>query len=143
MVGTEGRILVTTANGPFAGSRHLTMDDSLNGGAYSQNEAWLRVDLSSQSQVALSFRWKDFSDETHAQDGIYFSDNDGASFVKVHDLNGGSVANNTWQLVNLDVDQLASGAGLSLNGSFVIKFQQYDNYGIATDGMAFDEISVD
>ena len=32
--------------------------------------------------------------------------------------------------------------GLSLTNQFVVKFQQYDNYGITTDGMAFDDISV-
>lgn len=138
----EGRIQITTANGPFAGAFHLTMDDSVNGSAYAQNEAWLKVNLSTQSQVSLNFRWKDFSDETHAQDGIYFSSNGGVSFTKVHDLNGGSVPNNSWQNVTLDVDALAGGAGLSLTSNFVIKFQQYDNYGISTDGMAFDAITV-
>ena len=142
VVGTEGRIQVTSANGPFAGSQHLVMDDSVNGGAYSQNEAWLRLDLGGVSQASLSFRWKDFSDETHSQDGVYFSDDDGASFVKVYNLNGGSIANNTWQLVNLDIDALAASNGLSLNGTFVVKFQQYDNYAATTDGMAFDAISV-
>ncbi|MEQ8766004.1 MAG: S8 family serine peptidase [Planctomycetota bacterium] len=140
--GTEGRILVTSSNAPFAGSFHLTMDDSVNGGAYSQNEAWLLADFSGTPQASLSFRWKDFAEETHSQDGIYFSDNDGATFVKVHNLNGGSTPDNSWQLVTLDIDALAASAGLSLNGSFVIKFQQYDNYAISTDGMAFDEISI-
>ena len=142
VVGTEGRILVTTANGPYAGSRHLTLDDHTNGGSYSQNEAWLHLDLSAASEVDLSFRWKEFGDETHSQDGIYFSENGGASFAKVHNLNGGSTTNNSWQLVDLDLDALASGAGLSLSSTFVVKFQQYDNYGITTDGFAFDEISV-
>ncbi len=141
-LGAEGRIQVTSANGPYAGSQHLTMDDTLNGGAYSQNEAWLRLDLSGETEVDLSFRWKEFGDETHTQDGIYFSSNGGSSFTKVHDLNGQSFTNNTWQLVSLDLDALASGAGLSLTSTFVVKFQQYDNYAIATDGFAFDEISV-
>jgi len=44
--------------------------------------------------------------------------------------------------VSLDLDSLAAGAGLALNGSFVVKFQQYDNYAITTDGMAFDEVSI-
>jgi subtilisin family serine protease len=140
--GTEGRILVTTANGPFAGARHLTMDDSVNGSAYSQNEAWLHLDLSGETQVDLDLRWKEFGDETHSQDGIYFSNNGGSSFVKVHDLNGGSVTNNTWQAVALDLDALAAGAGLALNATFVVKFQQYDNYGITTDGFAFDDVAV-
>ncbi|MEM9378385.1 MAG: S8 family serine peptidase [Planctomycetota bacterium] len=140
--GTEGRVQVTTANGPYAGSRHLTMDDTTNGGAYSLNEAWLRLDLAGESQVALSFRWKEFGDETHAQDGVYFSSNGGTSFSKVHDLNGGSTTNNAWQLVSLDLDALAAGAGLALTSDFVVKFQQYDNYAIATDGFAFDDVDV-
>ena len=143
VLGAEGRILVTTANGPYAGSRHLTLDDSLDGGAYSQNEARLHLDLSGLSQVDLTFAWKEFGDETHAQDGVYFSDNGGASFVKVHDLNGGSTTNNVWQVIPLDLDALAAGAGLSLSSTFVIEFQQYDNYAIATDGFAFDAITVE
>ena len=43
---------------------------------------------------------------------------------------------------HLDVDALAASAGLSLTANFVVKFQQYDNYAIATDGFAFDDISV-
>jgi len=138
----EGRIQVTTANGPYSGARHLTLDDSVNGSLYAQNEAWLHLDLSGESQVDLSFRWKEFGDETHAQDGVFFSSNGGASFVKVANLDGGSTTNNAWQLVSLDLDALASGAGLTLTSTFVVKFQQYDNYAIATDGFAFDEVSV-
>jgi len=37
---------------------------------------------------------------------------------------------------------LASSNGLNLTATFVVKFQQYDNYAIATDGFAFDDISV-
>jgi len=140
--GTEGRVQVTSANTPYSGSFHLTMDDDTNGGAYSQNEAWLLTDLSGVSQATFSFQWKEFGDETHTQDGVYFSDNDGASFVKVHNLNGGSTPNNTWQSVVLDVDALASGAGLSLSSTFVIKIQQYDNYAIATDGFAIDAVTL-
>jgi subtilisin family serine protease len=139
----EGRILITTANGPSVGSWHMTMDDSVNGSAYARNEAWLLCDFSTTSQVTLSFRWKDFSDETHSQDGIYISDDNGASFVKIYNLNGGSISNNTWQSVALDIDAAAAASGLALNGAFVIKFQQYDNYSAQTDGMAFDQIAID
>jgi PKD repeat protein len=139
---SEGRILITTANGPHSGSYHMTMDDNTSGGQYAQNEAWLRVNLAGQGQVDLEFWWKEFGDETHSQDGVYFSNNGGASFAKVQDLNGGSYSNNTWYNFGLDLDQLAASAGLSLTSTFVIKFQQYDNYPISTDGFAFDDISV-
>lgn len=138
----EGRILVTTSNTPHSGSYHLTMDDSLNGGLYAQNEAWLHLNLAGEAQVDLDFWWKDFADESHAQDGVYFSDNGGASFSKVVDLPGASYANNVWNNFQVDLDAAAAGAGLSLSSTFVVKFQQYDNYGIATDGVAWDDISV-
>ncbi len=135
---SEGRIQITSSNSP-RGSYHLTMDDNTNGGDYAQNEAWLKVDLAGKSDVELTFWWKEFSDEDHTQDGVFFSDNGGSSFSKVYNLTGGST---TYQEIVLDLDQLASGAGLSLTSTFVIKFQQYDNYSITTDGMAFDDISV-
>lgn len=136
-----GRIQVSSANTPHGGSYHLTMDSNVNGN-YVTNESWLHLDLSGESQVDLEFWWKEFGDETHSQDGVYFSDNGGASFVKVQDLNGQSYTNNTWQQFSLDVDALASSNGLSLSSTFVVKFQQYDNYGITTDGHAIDDISV-
>ncbi len=137
----NGRVRILSSNGPHAGSYHMTMDDSTSGG-FSRNEAWLHVNLSAETSVNLEFWWKEFSDETHSQDGIYFSDNGGTSFVKVKDLNGGSVADRTWQRITLDVDQLASNAGLTLSSTFVIKFQQYDNYPMTSDGFAFDEIAL-
>jgi PKD repeat protein len=137
----NGQIRLLTSNTPHSGSYHMVMDCTVNG-TYSQNEAWLHLDLAGQGDVDLDFWWKDFSDETHTQDGVYFSDNGGASFVKVQDLPGASYTNNTWYSFNLDVDALASANGLSMSSTFVIKFQQYDNYMITTDGHAFDDISV-
>jgi PKD repeat protein len=136
-----GRIRLLTTNTPHSGSYHMVMDVTANG-TYSQNEAWLHVNLAGQGDVDLEFWWKDFSDETHSQDGVYFSDNGGSSFVKVQDLNGASYTNNVWNNFQLDVDQLAAANGLNLTGTFVIKFQQYDNYMITTDGHAYDDISV-
>ncbi len=136
-----GRIQITTGNTPHSGSYHLTMDCSSNG-TYSTNEAWLHLNLTGEGQVDLAYWWKDFSDETHSGDGVYFSDNNGDSFVKVQDLNGASYTNNSWRQWELDVDALASANGLSLSSTFIIKFQQYDNYMATTDGMAFDDISV-
>lgn len=136
-----GRVKVTSSNLPHTGSYHLTMDVTTNSN-YCLNEAWLHVDLSGKTAVNLNFWWKDFGDETHAEDGIYFSDNSGGSFIKIQDLNGSNYSDGTWTLFNLNVDQLVSSNGLSLNSTFVIKFQQYDNYSITTDGFAFDDISV-
>ncbi len=132
-----GRLQVTSSNSP-RGSYHLTSDVKTNGN-YSTNEAWLKVDLSGQDQVDLSFYWKEFSDEDNTEDGVYISDNGGSSFTKVYNLIGG---NSTYQKIDIDIDEAASANGLNLTATFVIKFQHRDNYSITTDGMAFDDISV-
>ncbi|MFT5292182.1 MAG: hypothetical protein ACI8QS_002519 [Planctomycetota bacterium] len=83
----------------------------------------MHLDLSGETQVDLDLQWKEFGDESQAQDGVYFSDDDGASFTKVYDLDGGSTANSAWQTINLDLDSLAAGAGVFLTDTFVVKFQ--------------------
>jgi hypothetical protein len=133
-----GRIRVTTSYSPHSGSYHLIMDVS-SGGNFNTNEALLHLDLQGETNVDLEFWWKEFGDETHGADGVYFSDNGGETFSKVHNLYGN---NGTWQKVTLDVDQLSSTHNLSLTDKFVIKFQQYDNDPIPSDGFAFDDISV-
>jgi subtilisin family serine protease len=137
----DGRVRLLTTNTPHSGTYHMVMDDATSG-TYNQTEARMGLNLAGQTQVALTFWWKDFGDETHTQDGVYFSNNGGASYVKVYNLNGGSFSDNTWRLQTLDLDALAATAGLSLTGTFVVKFQQYDDYPITTDGFGIDDISV-
>ena len=134
-----GRVRYTTSYGPYTGSRHIVMDSRQNG-RYATNQADLRVNLAGCSNVNLYFRWKEFNDENHSQDGVYFSDNGGQSFVKIFDLTGG--ANNTWNSVNIDLDQAVSSKGRSLTSKCIIRFQQYDNYGASTDGIAIDYVRV-
>ena len=135
---SSGRIQVTSSNSPYDGSKQLTMDVSTNG-TYSTNEAWLKLDLSGVTQCYMTLYTKSFSEDTHTSDGFYFSNNGGTSFTKVSSY---STSSTKWTLVKLDIDQLASSAGLSLSSTFVIKFQQYDNYGISSDGMGYDKINV-
>ena len=140
MSDNNGQILVSGANTPN-GSFHLAMDANPTG-TFSQNEAWLHLDLSGQTQVDLSFEWKDFGDENHTQDGIFFSDDGGSGFTQVLTFVPESETDEVYQTINMDVDALASGAGLTLNSTFVIKFQQYDNWSLTNDGFTFDDISV-
>lgn len=136
---TNGRVQITDQNTPHSGTYHATMDVITNG-TYATNESVLWLDLSAETDVTLNFWWKEFNDETHTQDGVFFSDDGGATFVKVFDLTNG--VSNTWNEVTLDVDALAAANMLSLSGTFQIKFQQYDNFAITTDGIAIDDIEV-
>ncbi|MEO1527079.1 MAG: endonuclease/exonuclease/phosphatase family protein [Planctomycetota bacterium] len=137
----NGLLTVDTTNGPNSGSYHLLMATQVNN-SYVLNQADLRINLANQNQATLDFFWKEFGDEYQAQDGIYLSDDGGQSFAKVFDLNGSATTNNTWQQISLDLDALAAQNGLTLSGQFVVRFQQYDNYVLGTDGFAIDDISV-
>lgn len=146
----SGRILVTVANGPHGGRYHVTMDSSRNG-MYSLNELILTVDLSGKSGVVLSFYHKEFGDEDHFLpavfsrsangDGVAISA-DGVAWFKVQGLTSAEGATGAWKKYEVDLDAAAADAGISYNGSFKIKFQQYDNYPIPSDGFALDDITV-
>lgn len=137
-----GRIRIDSVCDARYGNASLLMDQNLNG-TYALNEARLRVNLRDKSNVKFSFWWREYGDESNAEDGVFFSDNGGASFVKVAELKGSF---EPWTHYLLDVDFLASLNGLSLTESFVIKFQQYDNWGMICsnptggDGFAFDNV---
>ena len=62
--------------------------------------------------------------------------------IEIFDLEGQLSINNTWSEVSIDIAWFAFEHGLDLTDTFVVKFQQYDNYPIPTDGFAFDDISV-
>ena len=128
--------------GEYVGFQERFLKFSSVTNSFSTNEASLRCDFSDSSQATLNFRWKDFSDETQSLDGVYFSDDDGSSFVKVYDFNGSVTPDGVWQSVALDIDALAAMHGLSLNGLFVIRFQQFDNFQIPIDGIAIDQLSI-
>ncbi|MDO9576411.1 MAG: T9SS type A sorting domain-containing protein [Candidatus Cloacimonadales bacterium] len=135
---SHGRILVTDQYTPHSGSMHLTMDSDTTS-TYVTNEAWLHLNLEDESRVICVFWWKEFSDETHTTDGVYFSDDGGTNFTKVYSLTGGTTS---WQDIELDVDALCTYYSLDFTDDFVIKFQQYDDNPIPGDGFAFDDISV-
>jgi photosystem II stability/assembly factor-like uncharacterized protein len=139
---SRGRVQVTSGYTPYEGSYHVTMDVNVGSSEYNRNELWLRVNLKGKNYAKMQFRWKDFDDETHSSDGVYLSDDGGASFVKIHSFDPGATANNVWQTLTLDLKQLAYQNNLDLNRNNVIKFQQYDNYPIAFDGMAIDYVKV-
>ncbi len=137
---STNRVTTTSSYSPHGGSSHLIMDGTPS--QYYTNSADLHLNLKNEKNVLLDFWWKEFGDETHSQDGIYISNDGGINFVKIYDFEGSSVTNNTWKNIILDLRDLAIQSGFSLSDLFVVRFQQYDNYAITTDGFAFDDISV-
>ncbi|MBL4625694.1 MAG: hypothetical protein JKY42_11225, partial [Flavobacteriales bacterium] len=133
---------LSSLGGPYEGIYHYIID--LNpSGANSINAVKLHVNLLNETDVQLAFFWKDFGDEDHVGDGIYFSDDGGTTFTKVYSFFPQSYTDNIWSLFTLDVDALAAANGLSLTSTFVIKFSQEDNFDyLSGDGMAIDAIDV-
>lgn len=115
---------------------------------YSTNALDFYIDLAGQHQAELSFWIYDHYDETHEQDGIFFSNNGGKSFTKVFDFDGDRWSDQYFgKVYALPIKRLAAAKGISLTSQFVIRFQQYGNSdfeGTRTmcDGIYLDNIII-
>ena len=134
----EGRVQVSDAYA-YAGTYSLLLDDWEYDGIYSTAAAILAVDLSGQSKVNLDFWWREFSDEYHVEDGVFISDDGGASWSRLLLLSDNA---SSWQHQVVDLAAAAQSKGLELNDQFRIKFQFYDDDYIPNDGFAFDEVQL-
>jgi hypothetical protein len=134
----DGRVVISDAY-PFQGSYSLLLDDYNADTNMSHASAILSLDLSGETQVKLSFWWREFMDESHADDGVFISDDGGSTWYQVYSFNGGT---STFTLAVIDLDEAAAAAGMSLNDHFMIKFQFYDDYTINLDGYAIDNVLV-
>jgi len=133
----NGRVAVTTAF-PHKGNYALDLDTDCNGcGGSTTQAAVLVVDLAGQSDVFLNFWVHEHGDENNPEDGIFISDDGGATWAPIQSLNNFP---NSYQYVSLDLVAAASGAGMNLASDFQIKFQSSDNFTIPTDGYSFDDI---
>jgi hypothetical protein len=124
------------------------MDDTTNDTTYSLNEAILHVNLTGKGQVKLSVSHTSYGDETHTipstftghanGDGIAVSVN-GVHWARVTNLAG-----NFSGVFSLDaaLAQAKTMAGTTNTSDVRIKFQQYDNWPVASDGREFDNIQV-
>ncbi len=143
------RTFVTSVNAPRAGTHHLTMDSSVDDN-YSRNEATLALNLAGRERLVLNFWVKMFNDEGNPPatnpftggadfDGIAVSSDGGTIWHEIRDLR---TLSNSWQKISIDLDAAVAARGLTYTANFKIRFNHYDNYGISTDGFAFDDILV-
>lgn len=135
---------------PFKGGIwSMSMGKSSDAGGYNTNRMDLRINLAGQTKVDLQYYIRSINDETNVEDGIFMSDDNGATFTKVY-----SFEPQSWQQLvygafpSLHIDELAATNGLSLNSQFVIRFQQHDDADFSTsnsserDGIYIDEVAV-
>jgi hypothetical protein len=103
----------------------------------------LHLNLANQSQIAMTFNIQDRFDDTDEDDGIYFSNDSGANFIKIFDFNPSDWCEQWGSFPPLDIDALAAAKGLVLTDKCVIRFQQngtgnLDNNG----GFYLDNVNV-
>ena len=135
----EGRVQVSSTY-PYTGTSYsVLLDDSVDSSAYSHAAIILTIDLSGRSEVDLDFWWREFSDENDPADGVFISDDNGASWYQALSFNNGP---SYYRNDVVDIDAAAAANGLTLNDHFQIKFQFYDNYSIPADGYAIDEVRI-
>ena len=132
----NGRVRISDIYAVPEGDYAMLLDSTSD---YAISGAYFVTDLSGITQPTLSFYWREYSDETHDEDGIFLSV-DGTTWHRILD---GDVAPNTdWDAVSLDLLSQASGVGLTITGDLWIKFQFYDNFAITSDGYGYDFIQV-
>lgn len=146
ITGPMNYVGVVNATGPD--NTHAVLMGRRCDGTFITNALDLHLDLSNESNVEMTFWIADYYDETQVDDGIYFSDNGGETFVKAIDFFPSEWCDVTYgQHPPIDVDKLAELAGLNLTSQFVIRFQQTGStdfngtYDYA-DGLYLDNVKV-
>lgn len=152
----HGRIQVTSQFGAASGSKALLMDTT-DSGIYNLNEAIWHVQQPTASGSLLHFSYAVFNDELQgffsapSYSGHFFADgvsvsNDGSTWYPVWDpLQAGNPTPSTGQWIGQGVDLKAASqaGGYSLNlNNFYVKFQQFDNFPLTTDGLGWDDIQI-
>jgi hypothetical protein len=135
----------STAAGSFA----LIMDVSTDN-TYSRNQATWTVNLAGLTNPTLRFSEVSFADEINSMpasfvgtsdtDGVAMSA-DGINWFRIWTPPSGQTSN-VWTQRTVDLAAAATAAGIALGSNFQIRFQQYDNYPVSTDGRGFDEIAI-
>ncbi|MBB4078225.1 hypothetical protein GGR28_000826 [Lewinella aquimaris] len=148
--GENGVIIV--GQGSYIGAGQFGLAIGKRGdspGNFTRNGFGIRLNLLNKQDVLLKFRIRDFGEETHPQDGIYFSDDGGATYTKVWDFKAQLWCDQYGVHPPLNVSKLARENNLTLNNNFVIRFQQYDDADFSSgrysgdgDGFALDDIEV-
>ena len=136
----EGRVRVDDAY-PHGGAYSLLLDDEIGNTVTSHAAAILVLDLGRMQKVELLFWYRNFSDEDDADDGLFISDDYGATWYRVFSFSGGPEFD--YDQVSIDLAQAAKAAGMSLNDHFMLKFQFYDTHPIVQDGYGIDDVQVE
>ncbi len=133
-----------TAYQPYRGQRAITLDASAV--QFSNNWWTLTVDLSAYDTavdtLVLEFWVTDYGDETDAGDSIAIRGDSSQPWINLYQMTPGSWTNGAWQKLSFSLTDALRNGGQQFDSTFQIRFAQYDNYPVATDGIAFDDVKI-
>ena len=140
---TYGRIGIRTEDS-HSGSYAVISDVSSNG-HYSLNELKTNYNFSNGVELILSFWHREWADEDssgadhidHYNSDSYYFTCDGTNWKLLGNLGSSS----GWTKVEVNITDDSDWCG-TLDSNFKIKFTQYDNYGLTSDGRGFDDINI-
>lgn len=128
------------------GSFGLSIGKSFNANQLTTSAIDLNLNLSGQTDLELRFAIVDFAEENQPDDGLYFSDDGGATFVPILRFYGAEWCDFVYgEFPPIDVDALAAENGLSLSSNFVIRWQQrgVNSFNAGNpDGIRIDNVSL-
>lgn len=129
-------------------SRGLRIGKLGDNSGLTTNALDINIDLSDEDEVEMSFWIYNNFDNNDPEDGIYFSDDGGDTFVQVVNFKPEEYCGGQYlKYPPIDISRLAADAGLEMVSEFVIRFLQkgsHDFIGGASnqDGFYFDNIKV-
>ncbi len=138
--------LITANNVPRAGTYHLTMD-TLSGAA--RNEVTLTINMAGWTNVLLRYYGREWSDEASGPPSIPFyggADFDGIAISMDsnawYEVQGLRDLTSVYQFYQVDLDTTVRTYGLAYTPFFYVRFNQYDNTAITSDGIGIDDIEI-
>ncbi len=144
MTGSNGVVELVADEGiGGAGDFAVVLGKSAWTGGFATNALDLPIDLSNYPNVEMTFWIRDYQDVTNANDGLYFSDNGGASFKKILAFDPSVWCDYYGKFPPIQLSKLANDAGLNpVSSQAVIRFQQQGENPTWSDGTRLDEIKV-
>ncbi|MBC7853305.1 MAG: alpha amylase C-terminal domain-containing protein, partial [Pirellulaceae bacterium] len=135
--GTSTWRIQTSTTYKATGTRGCTFDSSVSS-SYETSQLTLSVNASNHGQLSLTYKVRNVGEETDTADGLFISNN-GTTWTKVtgYPAISGSFSQ---QVVNLSA--AATVAGFTPGANFKVRWQQYDNSPLSSDGLAIDDVMV-
>ncbi|MEO7098199.1 MAG: M36 family metallopeptidase [Luteolibacter sp.] len=140
------RTMVTSSYSPHGGVNHMTMDST---STIARNEATLTVNLTGRTGAVLKFWAAGYNDEPNGPpaspfiggadfDGVAISA-DGTTWWEVQGLRS---LPSTYGQFSVDLDAAVAAVGINYGSDFKIRFNQYDDFPLTTDGIVIDDILI-